>query len=171
MPAVENRILRYFLQALNYAAFIAVIGYFSTSPAVRIIGEDESVITMAFAHAGKTREPCHRLSQEELMKLAPNMRKPEDCPRERSPIIIEILLDGKAIYKETFQPPGLFKDGSVDIYFSERVPTGRHRLVIRMDDSVRDPGFDYVFEQAINPEPAHILLVSFDPINGFSVRR
>jgi len=171
MSVRDNTLVRYFLQATGYAAFIAVIGYFSTSPAIQVISSDESVITMAFAHAGKTRKSCHRLSQEELMKLAPNMRKAEDCPRERSPIVIEMLLDGEPIYSETFQPPGLFKDGSVDIYFSKRVPVGRHLLAIKMDDSVRTPGFDHVFEQEVSLQPAHILLVSFEPLGGFSVRQ
>ena len=74
----QNKALRYLLQAINYTVFMALIWYFATSPSIRILEEDEAMITIAFAHAGESREPCRRLSQEELAKLPPNMRKPED---------------------------------------------------------------------------------------------
>jgi len=170
MTGINNKGLRYLLQAFNYAIFMALIWYFSTSPAVKVIGDDESMITVAFAHAGKTREACRRLSQEELMKLPPNMRKPEDCPRERSPIIIEATLDGKVIYSETRLPPGMFNDGGVNIYYNSKVPAGRHKFEIKMDDSVRDPGFDYVYEQEVNLKPQQIMLVEFEPLTGFRIK-
>jgi len=170
MTALNNKPARYFLQAINYTVFMALIWYFSTSPPIHLIDKGESILTIAFAHAGKIRKPCRKLTQAELMKLPPNMRKPEDCPRERSPIIIEAMLDGKIIYNQTMQPPGIFHDGSVDIYFSKKIPAGKHRFEVRMDDSVRKPGFNYVFEQNINIKPAHILLVEFDPLKGFIIK-
>jgi len=170
MAALNSKPVRYLLQAVNYTVFMALIWYFSTSPSIQLIKKDESLLTIAFAHAGKIREPCHKLTQAELMALPPNMRKPEDCPRERSPIIIEAKLDGELIYKQTMQPPGIFRDGSVDIYFSKKIPAGKHRFEIKMDDSVREPGFDYTFEQSIDIQPAHILLVEFDPLKGFLLK-
>ena len=49
------------------------------------------------------------------------MRKLEDCPRERSPVTIEARLDDALVYRRTLQPPGLFGDGGVDIFFTSRV--------------------------------------------------
>jgi len=170
MSAMNNKPVRYLLQAVNYTVFMALIWYFSTSPAIHLIDEGESIITIAFAHAGEIREPCHKLTQQELMKLPPNMRKPEDCPRERSPIIVEASLDGEVIYRKTLLPPGIFNDGSVDIYYRRKIPAGRHRFEIKMDDSVRKPGFNYIFEQDINIKPAHILLIEFDSLTGFVVK-
>ncbi|MGD8583417.1 MAG: hypothetical protein PVF06_12310 [Gammaproteobacteria bacterium] len=166
----QNKVLRYLLQAINYTVFMALIWYFATSPSIRILADDEAVITIAFAHAGETREPCRKLSQEELAKLPPNMRKPEDCPRERSPVVIQALLDGNMLINETLQPPGLFKDGGVNVYFSGKIPAGSHHFVIKMDDSVRKKGFDYVFEQDISIKPAQVLLVSFNSQKGFVIQ-
>lgn len=170
MKGVNNIALRYLLQVFNYTVFMALIWYFATSPSVQLIEDDEAMITVAFAHAGKTREECRRLSQEELMKLPPNMRKPEDCPRERSPIIIEAMLDGKKVFSETRLPPGIFNDGSVNIYYNSKVPTGKHRFEIKMEDSVRNQGFDYQLIQDIDLDPAQILLVEFEPLKGFVVK-
>jgi hypothetical protein len=108
MAEVSNKLVRYLLQAVNYSVFMVIIWYFATSPSVRLIADDEAKITIAFAHAGQLREPCRMLSQEELNKLPPNMRKIDDCPRERSPVTIEALLDGEPLYSAVLQPPGLF---------------------------------------------------------------
>ena len=169
MAGIKNQFLRYLLQAFNYAIFMALIWYFATSPSIRVIEDDQAMITVAFAHAGETREECRRLSQEELMKLPPNMRKPEDCPRERSPIIIEATLDGKSIYNKTMLPPGIFNDGGVNIFYSSKVPAGKHSFKIKMDDSVRKQGFNHVFEQDIEIKPQQIVLVEFDPLKGFTI--
>ena len=170
MSRFQNKALRYLLQAINYTIFMALIWYFSTSPSIRILAEDEAMITVAFAHAGESREPCRRLSQEELAKLPPNMRKLEDCPRERSPVVIEASLDGNTLFNKTLNPPGLFKDGGVNVYFSDRVPAGKHYLTIKMDDSVRKEGFNHAFEQDIDIKPSQVLLVNFDPQKGFAIQ-
>lgn len=167
-PAV-NKPLRYLLQAFNYAIFMGLVWYFASAPAVRLIGEDEARLTIAFAHAGQLREPCRMLSQEELNKLAPNMRKLDDCPRERSPVIIEAELDGEPVYSASLPPPGLFGDGGVDMFYSAKIPAGEHLLSLRMNDSVRVQGFNHEFEQQVSLEPGQILLIGFDNNQGFVI--
>jgi len=170
MAVFDNKALRWLLQACNYTLFMAVVWYFSSAPAVRLIGEDEARLTIAFAHAGQLREPCRRLSQEELNKLAPNMRKIEDCPRERAPVTIEVDLDGEPLYRAALEPPGLYSDQGVDVFYSAKIPAGAHRLSLKMNDSVRIDGFNHVFEDDIEIAPAQILLVGFDNKSGFVLR-
>lgn len=167
MPLLQNKPLRWILQTFNYGVFMALIWYFATSPSINLIGDDQSVITIAFAHAGQLREPCRRLSQEELNQLAPNMRKLEDCPRERSPVVVEASLDGEVVYRESLDPPGFFGDGGVDVYYSAKIPAGEHRLALKMSDSIRVEGFNHVFERSIAIEPAQVLLIGFDNKTGF----
>lgn len=166
---LNNKSLRFVLQAINYSVFMGIVWIFATSPSVKLIGDDEARITIAYAHAGKLREPCRRLTQAELNELPPNMRKPEDCPRERSPVTIQAELDDQPFYQATLQPPGLFDDGGVDVYYSTRVPAGRHKLSLKMNDSVRVEGFNHQLEQEVIIEPAHILLVSFSSKQGFEL--
>jgi hypothetical protein len=158
--------LRYPLQAVNYSIFMLLVWYFSAAPPYVHLAPDQAVITVAFAHAGKRREPCHRLSQEELAKLPPNMRAPLDCPRERSPVTVELLLDGKLQVKEVAHPPGLYKDLGVDIYRSVKVPIGTHRLEVRMNDDVNVQGPTYTYEETIELEPGQLLIVNFDSDAG-----
>ncbi len=170
MATTINKPLRYVLQALNYSVFMALIWYFASAPSIRIIEEDEAKLTMAFAHAGELREPCRKLSQEELNELAPNMRKLDDCPRERSPVVIEMYLDDEPVYRAQLDPPGIYGDGGVDIYFSQTIKAGEYQLSLKMDDSVRGSGFEHILEQVVDIAPAQILLVGFDARSGFVVR-
>lgn len=170
MAKINNKPLRYLLQAINYSVFMGLIGYFATAPSIRILAEDEAMITIAFAHAGDLREPCRKLSSEELAELAPNMRNPEECPRERSPVTIETLLDGQPLYSASLPPAGLFSDGGVDVYYSRKIPAGSHHLILRMNDSVRVKGFNHKLEQQLKIDPAQILLVGFDSRHGFIIR-
>jgi hypothetical protein len=170
MADIDNRPLRFLLQAFNYSLFMGLIWFFSNSPSVSLIGENEARITIAFAHAGQLREPCRMLSQEELNKLAPNMRKIDDCPRERSPVIIEAELDGKSVYSASLPPPGLFGDGGVDVFYSAKIPAGQHQLDMKMNDSVRVEGFNHQFARQVTVEPAQILLIAFDSKSGFMIR-
>ena len=170
MSAIDNKPIRYVLQAINYTVFMAIIWYFATAPSVKLIGDDEAKITIAFSHAGQLREPCRKLSQEELNELPPNMRKLDDCPRERSPVTIEALLDGEPIYSAVLQPPGLYGDGGVDVFYSGKIPAGNHHLSLRMNDSVRVEGFNHKFAKQVSVDPAQILLVGFESKRGFVIK-
>jgi hypothetical protein len=170
MSGAKINPLRYLLQAVNYSVFMGLIWFFSSAPTIQVLEENQAMITLAFSHAGDLREPCRKLSSEELAELAANMRKLEDCPRERSPVVIEALLDGETLYSELLQPAGLFKDGGVDVYYSRVIPVGKHNFEIKMDDSIRNKGFNYLFSQKFDINPAQILLVEFDSLTGFVVR-
>ncbi len=167
--AQKVKFWQYLLQAINYSVFMGLIWYFASAPSVRLIEDDEAMITIAFAHAGQLREPCRMLSQEELNKLPPNMRKLDDCPRERSPVTIEASLDGELIYNESLPPPGLFGDGGVDVFYSAKISAGEHKLSLKMNDSVQIEGFNHAFEQQVRVDPAQILLVSFQKKQGFVI--
>ncbi len=154
--------MRFVLQALNYALFMALVWYFSFSPPFRQLAADQAVVTLAFAHAGERREACRTLSPEELAKLPPNMRLQTDCPRERSPITVNLLLDGALIIEEVANPPGLYSDQGVDIYRSVKVPVGEHRLKVTMNDNVRIEGPTNTLEQTVTLAPAQLLVVDYN---------
>ena len=170
MKFTPNKPVRYFLQAINYTVFMALVWYFSAAPSIRILADDEAMITIAFAHAGEVREPCRKLTNEELAELAQNMRQVEDCPRQRSPVVIKATLDNEPIYDVTLDPPGLFEDGGVDVYYSGRISAGEHRFEIIMNDSVRNPEFSHTFDGEIDVAPGQIVLVRFDPEHGFTIQ-
>jgi hypothetical protein len=162
--------VQYLIQAINYSVFMLMVWYFSFAPSFEHLGTDEAVVALALSHTGQHKEPCHRLTPEELAKLPPNMRKPVECGRERSPLLIEVTMDGQILFKEKANPPGLYGDGSINLFTDTRVPAGQHNFSIRMNDSIHEKGFNYRHQQTVELAPAQLLVIGFDTSNGFNLK-
>jgi hypothetical protein len=162
--------LRYLAQAVLYAAFVAVIGYFSTSPRYEHLPPDEALIKLSFSHAGARKEACRERTAEELAKLAPNMRAQTVCPRERVPVTVEVALDDKPLFRVVAPPSGLAKDGASTVYRRVPVPAGMHRVGARLSDT---PGgeFNRGGDATIELKPGHVLVIDFDAESGKFVFR
>ncbi len=168
---MNSKPLRLLLQGINYSVFMALVWYFSIYPVYHRLNPDEAMLTLAFGHTAQHVKECHRRSPEELAKLPPNMRKPVDCPRERSPVTVELYLDDRLLIQETHESPGLFHDQAVNVFRSVKVPAGRHRLRAWLNDDLNVEGPTYRLEQDIELTPAQLLLVGFDSRRGgFFVR-
>jgi hypothetical protein len=158
--------LKIVAQIVAYGLFAAVVGYFSVSPAYDYMDEGRALIKLNFSHPGQRRVECRRLSPQEIAQLPPNMRKPLDCPRERLPVLVEIELDGKPLFRDTLRPAGIAKDGASSVYRRFVVASGPHRLVARLSDSAREQGFDYEHEAAIELAPGQNFVVDFRARSG-----
>ena len=164
----NNPAVRYLLQAINLFLFMALIAAFSSGPTVRQLEEGMAVVTLAFGHAGQPVRACHKRTPEELAALAPNMRAPMDCPRERSTLHIELHMDGKLIHDLTAPPPGAFKDQGVDIYENVTVPIGHHTFTVQMKDNDQSNDVTYSNDYTVNLTAAQLLFIDFSQQeNGF----
>jgi len=161
-----KKILQYLGQALFYGLFVAVIGYFSASPAYVHFPKDMALIKASFSHAGQPKEECRVRTAEELASLPPNMRVPMLCGRERSPVMFELELDGKPLFRAELPPAGLSRDGVSTVYQRFPVPVGRHHLRARLKDSVRVPDFNYTKEAEVTVAPGQVFVVDFNARNG-----
>lgn len=155
----------YPLQALCYVAFIAVVGYFSTSPPYVHLPAGQALVKLSFQHAGQRKEACRERSAEELAKLAPNMRAATVCPRERANIEVEIAMDGRPLFAMVAPPTGLSRDGATTVYRRLAVPAGSHRFVAKMKDAVAGD-YGYVADRAIELKPGRVLVIDFDAKEG-----
>lgn len=153
---------RLLLQALNYTAFMAVVWYFSQYPLYHNIRDDQAVLTLAFSHTGKRVAECVTRTPEELAQLAPNMRAAFDCPRERSPVTVELRLDNEPALQMERPAPGLYSDQGIHIYQEVTVNAGQHLLALWMNDDVNAEGPTYQYQQTIDLEPAQRLVLTFD---------
>lgn len=162
------RVQQYIGQAIAYALFAGMIGYFATRPAYTHLAPDKAVIKLSFSHAGAHMEECRRLTQEELNRLPPNMRRPMDCQRERVPLLVELELDGELLYRDELPPSGLAHDGASTAYRKFPVSSGRHRIVTRLRDSRRPDGFDFEKSADITLAPEQNFVIDFRPeLGGF----
>ena len=157
--------MRYLAQALLYVPFVAIIGYFSTSPRYHQLAPDKALIRLSISHAAQRKAECRERTPEELAKLPPNMRAPLDCPRERSPVVVELELDGQAVVQAVAPPSGLTRDGASTIYRRLPVAAGRHHIVARLKDRA-DGDFNYVRKADVEIRPGHVLVIDFHAARG-----
>ncbi len=140
------KVFRYLGQAIFFAAIAIFIGYFSSRPPYVRVPPEDALIKLSFAHGAEKKGECRKLSPEELAKLAPNMRRPTICPRERLPVDIEVVIDGALAYADKLPPTGLSGDGPSRAYERFVVPAGEHHIILRLRDTGRKEGFDYITE-------------------------
>lgn len=153
-------------QVLLYALFAAFIGVFSRWPSYQPLPPDHAMIKLSFSHHGKPVSECRQASAAELAKLPPNMRAPTLCPRERSPVKVELDIDGVSTYRHVAMPSGLSKDGASAVYHRLQVPVGSHRVAVRLNDDARKPGFTHVREAIVELKSAQIMVIDFDAEKG-----
>lgn len=163
--------LRYLGQGAIYLVFVVCLGYFSDRPAYTHFPPDMALLKLSFSHGGQPKAPCRQLSREELAKLAPNMRRATKCERERLPVLVELEVDGKLLYRATLEPTGLARDGRSRAYQRFTVPAGRHELVARLRDSARAEGFDYEHREEVDLASQQSLAIDFHSETGGFVFR
>ncbi len=158
-------------QAVAYLLFAAVVGYLSAAPAYTYIDPEKAVVKLSFSHAGARKGECRRLTPEEIAKLAPNMRRALDCPRERVELLVEIEMDGKLLYQASLAPTGLARDGAASVYERFTIDPGQHTLIARLRDSRRTEGFDYKREAGITLAPQQNFVIDFRAETGGFILR
>jgi hypothetical protein len=152
-------------QAVAYALFAALIGYFSSAPAYRHLEPGRAVVKLSLVHAGERKQECRTRTPEELAKLAPNMRAQLDCPRERSDVRVELEMDGAVIARVEAAPSGLRRDLPSTIYRRLEIPAGRHTFRARLADTATGE-FRHRGEITVDLQEGRVLVVDFAASRG-----
>ena len=144
-----DRTARILVQVVAYTAFAAFTGYLSASPAYHYAAAGNATVKLSLSHAAERVKPCVRLTPEEIAALAPNMRRPEKCERERLPLTVELDIDGETVARVIALPSGLWNDGPASVYERFEVAPGPHRVVVKLRDSSRADGWDYTHAEDV----------------------
>jgi hypothetical protein len=89
------------------------------------------------------------------------MRRPLDCPRERLPVVVELVADGKVLLQAALPPSGLSGDGPSQVYHRFLVEAGPHEITARLRDSDRTEGYDYERSATLELRPAQNFVIDF----------
>ncbi|MCP4071530.1 MAG: hypothetical protein GY742_07285 [Hyphomicrobiales bacterium] len=154
-------IFRYAGQFLFFAIIAVFVGYFSNQPVYRQFPDGMAQIKLGFAHGASRKVDCRKLTAKEIAKLPANQRRPNNCTRERIPLYIQLILDGKVIYDELLVATGLFNDGPGQVYKKITVPVGTHTITVRLRDTKRSSGFDYETTRQMVFEPNQNIAIDF----------
>jgi hypothetical protein len=161
-----KRVMPWVGQALLYGLFAIFVGIFSSWPAYEALPPDQALVKVSFIHHGQRVAECRPYTAEELAKLAPNMRTPMKCERERSPVTIEVDLDGATVYRHVATPSGLSRDGPSSVYHRIAVPAGEHRIAVRLKDSASARASTHTRDVTLTLKPAQVLVIDFDAEKG-----
>lgn len=153
-------------QILLYALFALAIGVFSRWPEYQHLPPDTALVKLSIVHAGQRVGECRTLPMDELAKLPPNMRAPMDCPRGRSPVVVELDIDGAPAARVSAAPSGLSRDGASALYRRLAVAAGERVFSVRMSDDVNHEGFAYTLERRVELAPAQVVVIDFDADAG-----
>ncbi len=168
---MSGKILAVAAQVLAYGAFALVIGYFSNAPDYVYMPPQQAQVKLSLNHPGQRRQECRQRTAQELAELAPNMRKPFDCPRGRLPVQLELEIDGEQVFADALPPTGIAGDGPSRVYRRFTVAPGPHRVVVRMRDTARQQGYDYERATEVTLMPKQNFVVDFKAQAGGIVFR
>ncbi len=153
-------------QLAAFALFALAVGYFSASPQYNYMAADKALIKMNFSHAGQPTQACRKVTQAELDQLAPNMRKPMDCPRERVALLVEVKINGESKFKRAVPPSGIARDGAATVYEKFELAEGTYAVSVAMRDSRREQGYDYIMQKEVSIEAGQVLVIDFEAETG-----
>jgi hypothetical protein len=160
-----RRVRLYCLQLSAFSVFAAVLGYFSAAPVYRLLGDKQAVIKLSFSHSAQLKYPCTARPEHELAKLAPNMRNPMDCPRERAPVVINLWMDGLLLLSATSPPQGFHKDGAATVYRRLAIPAGSHQFTASLADGP-DGNANFTIEHQSRLDQGQVLIIDFQSGKG-----
>lgn len=152
---------------LLFAAVAALADW----PAYRAIPPGSAIVLLTFVHGADRKAECRKLTPQELAKLAPNMRKPQDCPRGRRPVYVELELSGRQLFAASLPPTGIAGDGPSRVYQRFVVPAGRYEIAARMRDTPRVEGFDRQRAESVTLVADQMFVVDFRSEGGAFIFR
>jgi hypothetical protein len=153
-------------QLIVIGALFAGVAVLSDRPVYRQTPPGTGIIMLSFVHSADRRAECRRLAPEEIAKLAPNMRRTQDCPRARRPLYVELDVGGRTIYQASLRPTGLAGDGPSRVYERFVMPAGHYDVAVRMRDTPRSDGFDHERRQQVVLAVDQMLVIDFRTESG-----
>ena len=154
-------------QVALYAAFFLPLAYLTSAPAYQAQAPELATLKLAVRHAGEIVGECTAVSGPAYDKMQENMRRPQLCPRERSPLRLLVKLDDATLLDQTFAASGLHSDGVASVYRRFTVPAGRYQLAVFMNDDVSLANNTWELREEVELQPAAVVVVSFK--DGFTV--
>ena len=159
------------VQALLYAAFAAVIGYFSIAPGYRYADPGLATIKLSLSHAADRVEACVKPTPQEINERALAGKALNECSRERLPLTIELDIDGTRVQQVTATPSGLWNDGPSSVYERLSVEPGEHTITVRLRDTARTDGWDYEYSERATLVAGRYFTITFRAeTGGFTFR-
>ena len=163
---MKGRLRHLLLGGMVMLAIGFAVAYFSAMPRWRSLPEDTALLRLSFTHSGA--RDCRDRTTEELANLPANMRLKQICERRRSPVYVELEIDGSKVLAKELPPSGLAGSGPSRVYERFPLAVGSHDIAVRLRDRPTTEGFDHAAETRVTLRPAQSFTIDFRPeVGGF----
>lgn len=156
----------YAAQGVLYAGFMLLVAYLTVSPAHTYLPEGHAKVTLSFAHTSDRKGECRELTEEEREDLPPTRRRAEDCPRERVPVDVRVLANGKVLYDARVPPSGLRGGGRVYVYETFILPAGDHELTLKLRDQYQAEDYNVVQHRTLDLQAHQSVVIDYSRRRG-----
>ncbi len=148
-------------QVFVILALLLILGYFADSPPYQVLEDNQTELKLMVRHSGKLLGECEVLSAPDLEKVQPNMRQPLVCPREKSPLFVELKINDTLAYERTVYPSGIHNDGVLALYQRFPLPVGRSSIELKVKEKADSEEFSHELSQTFDLSTESILVVEF----------
>lgn len=125
-----------------------------------------SQLVVSFKHPGQLIEDCRDLTESEIEKLPPHMRRETICERGRAAVRLRVTVDGALALEQRYEPRGLRGDGnSVALERLELAP-GLRQVEVAIGDGAPDT-WSHVERRSVHVHEGSRAVVLFDRVGGF----
>ena len=125
----------------------------------------EAELIISFKHTSNMMEATPDTSNQD--DLLPHMRGASSTSRSRVPVRMMVSVDNQVVIHSTYEPEGLFKDGSCIVLEKLQIEPGLHTISIRIDDTQDESNWNYTAVQELQLKPALRQVILFDSYTGF----
>jgi hypothetical protein len=159
--------------AIFAVSFAIAIGVSRLSHVRTPSGLDDSVVRLSWRTQGVSVEECRRLTEEELERIAPHMRRPEECTGGVADYELVVTLDDDVRVIDTIGPSGVRRDRPVYVFYDLGVDPGTYSVAVRFAALVPPGTAPSVLEWAgqMKLEANEVGLITTDPTGTELLRR
>ncbi len=153
---------------LGSGLIMGAAGMFSHSPSVTVVPEHSTQLKLVVRYSGQRLGECEPLDADALSRLPANMRQPIVCPREKSPLYAELVVDGETRVEATIAPSGIHHDGVIALYRELSVPVGTVQVTMNIRDRADVQEFSHVLHRKLELDADRVVTIHFSD-DGFRV--
>jgi len=128
-----------------------------------------SELVVTFKHPGQVSEHSREVSKEELERTPVHMRRARVFERERAPVRMRVLVDGRTVVDRTYPAKGLWHDGNSVAIEAISIPAGTHLVDVAIGDTHDAHEWNHQMSRQLDFTSERRRVVSFDRLAGFTV--
>lgn len=152
--------------AVTVAVLLAVVTWAGSDLPLPARGSDGPALVVSFKHAGRIIESGEEVDDSDVL---PHMRRPRSVDRGRHSVRLSVTVDGLNVLERTYEPGGLFGDGSSIAVETLPVEPGARVVRITVADGPPHEAPAHVLADTLLFDSRTRRVVLFEGTDGFKV--